>query len=131
MLNDEPWVVVLEQWKRSHDVRKSDLLSTNRIHRVLTTFNHYKSQHGFQLVSFTFKNNSDFIFLMISSILQIDIDFQKLFPNSVNGWKKLENLIPELTEFVSKKAVDPSAALLLKQLSAEGASTGMMKVIYY
>ncbi|XP_065073049.1 uncharacterized protein LOC135697363, partial [Ochlerotatus camptorhynchus] len=101
MLNGDPWAVVLEQWKRSHDVRKPDLLSAKSI-RVLTTYQHYKSQHGYQL---------------------IDIDFQKLFPNAVNGWKKLENLIPEITQFISKKAMDPSAASLLEQLSVEGAST--------
>ncbi|XP_055632689.1 uncharacterized protein LOC129773137 [Toxorhynchites rutilus septentrionalis] len=96
MLNSEPWSVVLERWRVSYEARKGHLLSRKCITKIFTTYPQYKCQHGFQL---------------------IDIDFQKAFPNAKNGLKELLQLVPQVTEYISKKAVDPSAVSLLERLT--------------
>ncbi|XP_058814155.1 uncharacterized protein LOC131678034 [Topomyia yanbarensis] len=101
ILNSEPWAVVLDKWKTSYDARKNNLLMRKRILQIFTTYPQYKCQHGFQL---------------------IDIDFQKVFPKAENGLKKIAQLIPQITEYISKEAVDPSAVSLLKRLKDEGAN---------
>ncbi|XP_062535305.1 uncharacterized protein LOC134204514 [Armigeres subalbatus] len=101
LLNTDPWSVVLERWKISYEARKDDLLSQKRITRILTTYPQYRCPHGFQL---------------------IDIDFQKCFPKAENGLKKLQFLVPLITEYISKKAVDPSAVSLLEGLTTDNAS---------
>ncbi|XP_058467124.1 uncharacterized protein LOC131440050 isoform X2 [Malaya genurostris] len=100
-LNHEPWSTVLETWSTSFGYRKQFLQKERVIPKLLDTFSHYKSVHGYQL---------------------IDIDFRLLNASASNYSQKIATVIPAVVSFATTKAVDPSANELVKALTDSLAS---------
>ncbi|XP_058467123.1 uncharacterized protein LOC131440050 isoform X1 [Malaya genurostris] len=121
-LNHEPWSTVLETWSTSFGYRKQFLQKERVIPKLLDTFSHYKSVHGYQLVStnwYVFYSQYNFKF---SLLLQIDIDFRLLNASASNYSQKIATVIPAVVSFATTKAVDPSANELVKALTDSLAS---------
>ncbi|XP_055604609.1 uncharacterized protein LOC129752849 [Uranotaenia lowii] len=114
LLNRDPWQTVLQQWEICFELRKPLMKSCSNIVKLLSTYPHYKLEHGYQLVNYwDFKTSIHLKFLFY--FWQIDIDFRILFGNRSNG-KRLKEVIPNITGYLSKKARDPSAVDIIQFL---------------
>ncbi|XP_062550275.1 uncharacterized protein LOC134215028 [Armigeres subalbatus] len=76
--------------------RKQYLKSASLVERLLTTYSHYKSAHGYQL---------------------IDIDYRLLEVGATDGIDKLDSITPAIVTYIARKGTDPSVVKLVKHLT--------------
>ncbi|XP_062557171.1 uncharacterized protein LOC134222036 [Armigeres subalbatus] len=96
ILNQHTWDSVLHKWPLSFNHRKQYLKSASLVERLLTTYSHYKSAHGYQL---------------------IDIDYRLLKVGATDGIDKLDSITPAIVTYIARKGTDPSVVKLVKHLT--------------